>query len=48
MKDGHVKDVAQDMAQDAVQDVAEDLSGATENGSVKALILPIPIFQRRL
>ena len=35
------------MAQDVAQDVAEDVLGAAEEGSVKVLILPIAIFQRR-
>ena len=42
-----MKDAAQDMAQDVAQNVVEDVSSAAENGSVKALIFPIAIFQRR-
>jgi len=40
------KKVAQDVAQDLAQDVAQDMSGAAEDGGVKAFILPIAIFQR--
>ena len=32
---------------DVAQDVAEDVSGAEDDGSVKVLISPIVIFQRR-
>ena len=35
------------MAQDVAQKVAEDVFSATEDGSVKVLILLIVIFQRR-
>ena len=42
-----MKGASQDMAQDMAQDVAEDISGAAEDGSLKVLILPIVIFQRR-
>ena len=36
-----------DAAQGLAQDVAEDVLGAAEDGSVKVLIFPIAIFQRR-
>ena len=39
--------IFQDVARDVAQGVAQDLLGAAEDGSVKVLILPILIFQRR-
>ena len=37
----------QDVAENVTQGVAEDVVGAAEDGSVKVIILPIAIFQRR-
>ena len=45
MNDEHV--IVKDAAQGVVQNVAVGVSGAAENGGVKAFILPIVIFQRR-
>jgi len=39
--------MAQDAVQDVVRDVARGVSDAAKEGSAKALILPIVIFQRR-
>ena len=39
MKDKHVKDTAKDVVEDVAKYVAEDVLGATEDGSVKLLIV---------
>jgi len=46
VRDEPVKDAARDVAEDVTQDVAEDLSGAAEDGSVKAFIVARVILHR--
>jgi len=47
VKDGHVKDTAEDVAEDVALDEAKDVFGAAEDGSTRAFVVALVIFQRR-